>query len=137
MYSLPGEIAMNEFNVEIKSGKDIYNISIPTINCSCSDNFIAKSLIINQDLNDYGSLDIKTYPNPSTGLVTFEINNPVDSDIRIEIISLSGVVIYTNVFQSQAVIEQINLGSFPRGMYIVHISSEEFTDSRKLFLKTK
>ncbi|MCD4731045.1 MAG: cadherin-like domain-containing protein, partial [Bacteroidales bacterium] len=62
VYSLPGEIIMNELIVNIKSEKNIYSLSIPTNGCACSYIFPEKSEKIIEDMKDYESFNVKAYP---------------------------------------------------------------------------
>ena len=113
-----------------------YTVSLTVTNNNCGENSVSDVIALSETPVEEIDPDevVKIYPNPSNGPVTIEINNPVQSEIRIEIISTKGVVIYSNIFHAQSVIEQIDLTSFKKGMYIVKIFSEDFFDIRKLIL---
>ena len=79
---------------------------------------------------------LKIYPNPSSGLVTVEIDNADNSKMTMDIIDASGRIIYSNIFHSENVLEELDLTSFSSGIYYVRIISKEYFGIKKLILST-
>lgn len=77
---------------------------------------------------------VKIYPNPSNGTIFIEFENPVQSDIRIEITNISGQKVYIKEFNSQKVIEHIDLSNLPIGIYTIVFISENLVKTDKIIL---
>lgn len=104
------EVSINQPNVE-----DCYTTSID-------------DLIINEEW-------LKVYPNPSHGNFTLEISqlNP-NEKVLIKIFSSSGQnVFFSNLKSiSNSLTKEIDLGSAPKGFYIIHIQINNRKITRKL-----
>ena len=77
---------------------------------------------------------IKVYPNPTSGLVTLEIDNSYQSELSVEVINTNGQIIYSNKYNYKHIVEQLDLNSYSDGMYFVKIFTKEFIDVKKLIL---
>ncbi|MEI6435494.1 MAG: T9SS type A sorting domain-containing protein [Bacteroidota bacterium] len=77
---------------------------------------------------------LKIYPNPSTGLVTIEITNPVKMNLRIDISDMTGRGIFSAIRNNPHVFEQLDLGKFPAGFYVVRLTSGNVVRTSKLVL---
>ena len=77
---------------------------------------------------------MKLYPNPSTGLITIEINNPAQMNLRVEISDMAGRHIYSGSFNSIHVKEHLDLSNFPAGFYMVSLTSGSMVKITKLIL---
>jgi len=77
---------------------------------------------------------VKLYPNPSTGLITIEFNNPGKSDVQIEMVDMAGRHVYSKRFENMPLTQQIDFGIFPGGIYVVKINSGTITKIIKLVL---
>ncbi len=77
---------------------------------------------------------LKLYPNPSTGLITLEISNPGMVKAGVEIIDMAGRHIYARVFENMHIREQVDLGRFPGGFYMVKFTAANITKITKLVL---
>lgn len=75
-------------------------------------------------------LRIKLYPNPSTGLITLESENPVQ---RLAVFDALGKLVYQENAQSQTQVH-IDLGHLPKGLYLVQVEGDGFMGSRKVVL---
>ena len=99
VYSLPGEIQMNEVKVKVKSGKNEDLVLIPVIECACSrkliDELALKSQKITLDVQSYGSSNLKVYPNPFTSRIFFEFQSPLNAHARLEVFDIRGVKLKT------------------------------------------
>jgi len=127
----------NEINpVHTYENSGEYVISLTVSNGFCGDSTISKNIVlkaVSAGAINFNNL-IKLYPNPTNGLINMEINNPDQSEMKVEIVSISGRKIYSNTFHSVTLVEQVDLSSHSNGMYLVKISSREFFDVKKLIL---
>jgi hypothetical protein len=77
---------------------------------------------------------LKIYPNPSTGMITLEINNPGKLDLRIEIEDVAGRKVYSRILRGADLKENIDLGHLANGTYLVKLSSGSLVKISKLVL---
>jgi len=126
---------MNPVHVYKTSGE--YKVVLTASNEKCGDKSFSKTINILGTLAESIKLKnfAKIYPNPSNGIITIEINNPVQSDIRVEITNISGQKVYSKVFKIQKVIDQINLSSFPKGIYTIEFISKDMVKTDKIIIK--
>ncbi len=77
---------------------------------------------------------LKLFPNPSTGMITIEINNPAKLDLHIAITDMAGRQIFskrvTDFFQRSTA----DLTAFPAGFYIVYLHAGQLINTTKLVL---
>jgi len=71
---------------------------------------------------------VKVYPNPVTDYVTVELFGESARDLIIEIIDITGTVVFTDkrAFNCQYWLkEQYNMDNFIRGFYLVRVSTDD------------
>ncbi|MEL7118555.1 MAG: T9SS type A sorting domain-containing protein, partial [Bacteroidota bacterium] len=82
------------------------------------------------------SLRLKTYPNPSSGLVNIDLNSFIGNTAILKVQNLNGQVVYNEnlgiVYQNQ---RQINLNELESGMYLLTIESAGQLATSKLIIK--
>ncbi len=81
--------------------------------------------------------NIKIFPNPTTGLITIEINNNIYGELEIEILSINGLKI-RNIKSdkiSDYFIREIDLTDYSSGMYIINLSVGKYFATRKIILR--
>ncbi len=71
---------------------------------------------------------INIYPNPAFDLVTIQCNST--SKYSVEITSMNGQVLHDETSGKQ--VRQINLSSFPKGVYFITVRSEGFVITEKI-----
>jgi len=74
---------------------------------------------------------ISVFPNPSKGIINLEVNNADGEDITVEIINISGQVVYTRQFFN-SVHERIDLTSYAKGMYFVKVKDTNSVTTKKI-----
>jgi len=79
---------------------------------------------------------LSVYPNPSSGLVTVEIDHNRGSELSMEILDVNGKIVYADIFHSGSGAEDIDLASFSSGIYFVRIISKDYFGIKKLILST-
>lgn len=89
---------------------------------------------------DESSFEINTFPNPSLGKFTVQLNheNSKENKFEIQLINLIGQVVYQKeaVFLKGKEDVQLN-GSFANGAYIVRVKKEGEEDVKKQIIKTQ
>jgi hypothetical protein len=79
---------------------------------------------------------IKIYPNPAGNLLTIETNDPVDQELVIEILNITGKVVYRKNYTSVNVnfSEQIDLSGYEMGVYLVKVRQDHKVRIEKLIV---
>ena len=78
--------------------------------------------------------EVSIYPNPSTGLVTFDFPDNEEGELKIIVIDLTGKIMHTETW-GETNGQQIDLSHLHKGMYLVKISIDNVvveTQSLKL-----
>jgi predicted outer membrane repeat protein len=73
------------------------------------------------------------YPNPATDIVTININNANNDDMELNIYTVMGVLVKSEMFKQNH--RQINIGDLSNGVYMVEIKSKELTEKQKLIIQ--
>ncbi len=87
--------------------------------------------------NDLSSLNstVKIVPNPSNGIFTIVIDNPVKEKVTIEINDINGQRVFIkDILHSMHCSELIDLSSLQKGVYFVHVKSSSFSKIEKLLV---
>ena len=86
---------------------------------------------------DLLSNSLEIYPNPSSGEINLIISNIDDGNANVEIVSLLGQVIYSNVFSvtKETNTFKFNLSSYSAGLYFLVVRINGSTMKTKLLLK--
>ena len=81
--------------------------------------------------------DVKIYPNPTTGLFTIEMNNNVFGELIIDIFAQNGSKVLNIKFEksTEHFRSQIDMNGQSRGLYLINLSIEKYSATRKLLLK--
>ena len=94
--------------------------------------------ILQVGLNEYDypkdSLTITIYPNPSKGRFYFELQNQVSEPLEIQVLDLTGRVVYSGEPANTKKTE-INLSDQPTGMYFVRVKTEDKFLIRKIVIQ--
>lgn len=115
-----------------------YLVSLTVSNGLCADSIISRTLnvkAVSIEPIDFEDL-LRIYPNPSSGVVTFEIDDANHSVMIVEIAGVNGNTIYSNIFHPGKVLEQLDLSSLSSGIYFIKIVSSEYSGIKKLILNT-
>jgi hypothetical protein len=91
---------------------------------------IENNSLVTLDLKVEEKIDFKVYPNPSEGQFTIEFSDQTEY-FKVQILNLSGEVIYTNEFISNKL---INL-SLATGVYFVKVESADKVQLKKIIIK--
>jgi hypothetical protein len=67
-------------------------------------------------------MTLHLFPNPTNGLVSFEIKNNFDA-LNVAILDPAGRIIYTSTYAAQSVL-QIDLSTYANGIYYMQVTTE-------------
>ncbi len=120
-YQLPGE----------------YEVILTASNTKCGNSEFKKVInIVGTSIELFNSEDFAIiYPNPSNGVFNIKIQKPSVSNIKVEISSISGKILYKKHYKAANVIDRINLSSYPKGVYTVKFSTENEVKTGKIIIK--
>jgi DNA/RNA endonuclease YhcR with UshA esterase domain len=82
---------------------------------------------------------VKLFPNPSDGLLNFDIRNCPDDELSIIVYSVNGQIIYSDQYKlvNGELIETIDLSNQSSGMYYLKIVSDNLNLTEKIVLENK
>lgn len=90
-------------------------------------------------INDVKVLEngISLYPNPSTGLVTMTLNLEKAQTLNVDLVNILGQKLNGYVIKNASVAQQANfdLSSYPNGIYLFKISSNNVTVTKKVVVR--
>jgi hypothetical protein len=77
---------------------------------------------------------LKIYPNPTPGMFTIEMDNPVFGELKIDILNHGGKQILKIKFEKtiEHFSSQIDLSGQAKGMYIINLLIDKYLATRKL-----
>lgn len=101
-----------------------------------SDDFLLYA-IHSVNIDNIAGIEFLLYPNPSNGIITFEIDNNKKEPLTVEIFDISGQKTLSRSYNSGKSKETIDFSYSAKGIYNVKISSESKTVFRKLILMKK
>lgn len=96
-----------------------------------SDNYIAKlsnplASISEKDISE----NVNIYPNPSSGIFTIEINTKGKEETEIEVYSVTGQLIKTQIENSDKF--QIDISEMNKGMYLLKVQNKNSITSKRI-----
>ncbi|MCF6364773.1 MAG: T9SS type A sorting domain-containing protein [Bacteroidales bacterium] len=114
----------------------IYTVSLFSSNIGCGANGISEKVNTGSvSANELEKSELITvYPNPTNGKFIIEVKNNEQLDITIEIISLTGKVVYSGFFKRSHYVKEIDLTKVSSGFYTIKIKSKKYTEALKLIL---
>jgi len=81
--------------------------------------------------------NLKIYPNPTPGLFTLEMDNPVMGELIIDIFGPTGSRVINIKFQKELnhFKTQIDLSEQPAGAYLIRLFLDEYTNTSTLIVE--
>jgi SOS-response transcriptional repressor LexA len=98
------------------------------------------TVVLFSTVNDISiATQVKLYPNPSNGLLNFDIRNYPDDELSIIIYTVNGQIIYSDQYEllNDELIETIDLSNQSAGMYYLKIISDNLNITEKIVLENK
>ena len=94
------------------------------------------SLFINDFIsgleNEVTNQNYRIYPNPSSDFINIELNNL--ENVNVSIINATGQVVFKKSITEKQV-EQINISDFKKGIYLIIISGQNYSNTEKIIKK--
>jgi hypothetical protein len=87
------------------------------------DNIFEKDFETGISRNDYEQQWVKSYPNPTTGLIKFDVSAISGSDMKLDIIDENGKIILKRQIQKGIMTYNADLSKLAKGVYFYKISS--------------
>jgi hypothetical protein len=79
---------------------------------------------------------LSVYPNPNSGQFTVSVNNPEATDMTIELVNISGQVVYRNeVKAAYSYNEDIDASTFAKGVYYLKVSDAKGVKVEKVVVQ--
>ena len=113
-----GQTVTVRYTVSNACGTDSIDISVYVQDCSIG-------------LRDYMSKKLEMYPNPVTDVLNVSLKGETFKNAVIEVYSSNGKLLIQEQVNGNKVVK-IDLGTLPKGMYTVKISSEEGAAARQI-----
>ena len=76
--------------------------------------------------------NVKIYPNPATDIINIEINQENKLNYTISIFNVKGQKIFEHNYKKNNILLDLK---FKKGVYIVEVSNENFTENKKIIIK--
>ncbi|MFK7969364.1 MAG: T9SS type A sorting domain-containing protein [Bacteroidia bacterium] len=129
-----GLVAMN-----LAADSLLVGIAVDGINCGGT----GQTDIIVVDLDDNTSIDLasagintlNTYPNPTSGSLTLDLELNSREDVRVQILSTTGKVIYeTSANQVASMRQAINLTDVASGVYMLNVTTSRGSATQRILV---
>jgi hypothetical protein len=80
--------------------------------------------------------NLKIYPNPSDGIFTIELNKTESNKVSIEILDITGKLVYINDYPVMGTLKEIiDLQNLNKGMYFLRVKEEEKISTVKIIFR--
>jgi hypothetical protein len=88
---------------------------------------------INEKTNN-SSIAQTIYPNPASDQLNILFDRPVNEVLRIQIFNTSGTEVYSSRIIPSGKKVQLDISSFPSGIYIINVQAKDFTVKGKAII---
>ena len=82
-------------------------------------------------IDEMSGINIKVYPNPSNGLITFNSSFKLNS--KIKILNATGQIVHSVNITSKN--QQIDLRNLTNGLYFIKVRSDKYLKSEKIIIE--
>ncbi len=83
---------------------------------------------------DFGALNISVFPNPSADLIAIQVNGLVTDDLQVELLDMTGKLIMNANINKGSTIAYFDVQAVYEGTYLVKISNNNHTSTRKVVI---
>jgi len=113
-----------------------YSVTVTDDNGCTADDIVTVILSVFVDDNIYETL-IEFYPNPSHGLLNFNISDYPDDELSVIIYTINGKVVYDNQYEinNGKINNMIDLSNYSKGVYFIKVTSESVNITEKVIIK--
>ena len=78
---------------------------------------------------------INIYPNPTSGLITIELEDLTYNELNILVTDVLGKVVYTKQLDAINVNEELDLSNHTSGVYFVKVYNDKFSKTELIILE--
>jgi hypothetical protein len=110
----------------------------PTLICNSDRIPVEAVVIISSTFNTENLTEFSIYPNPSQGMLNVDLKSVVTGAYDMKITDLNGKLLLNKSIQlpnNQNIITQVDLSTFPKGMYFLNIEKEGKIGWAKLLIE--
>jgi hypothetical protein len=112
----------------------VYFVTVSDKNgCFGTDAFEVKIVVSVDDRNENET--VKAYPNPVDEYFDLEILNPRGDEVKIELVNLKGITVYSDILHGSAISKRIDVAALPAGVYLLKIVSGDIVRIKKIVVK--
>jgi len=86
-------------------------------------------------INETEVNDFRVYPNPSSGMISIELNNTFIEGVTIEVINLDGKVMLTQEIINTNKLNTLSLAHLAKGTYILQVRNSNLLQIQRIVLK--
>lgn len=127
----------NPFNIYDTS--DMYTVTLTATNeCGSRDSMITIDVEVPAIVNSINDVarwgDASFYPNPTDGLVTMQLSNKMIGKVHVEVIDMSGRILYEEYLlkNAQQLVNSINISELSSGAYTLRLTLDGATLNTRL-----
>ena len=86
-------------------------------------------------INEFDNTEVKVYPNPATSFVNVEVTSEEAQQFNVKMVDMMGKTVYVDQFISGTDPYTINVNNFAKGVYFLHLNSENGQMVQKIVVK--
>jgi len=125
--------ATGQTYVAMQSGN--YYVSVGNSSCPSNSDTVSMNVIGIKENSLLNSINV--FPNPTSGIITIELNDLAERSFQVEIINIAGEMI-TNKTITNCITHctyPIDLSNYPKGEYLIKIKTTEGSSIKRIMLK--
>ena len=83
---------------------------------------------------EFNNMNVNIFPNPASDLIGIQLSGLVKDDMQVELFDLSGKLIKASTINKGSTISYFDVQSLYAGAYLVKVSANGFTTTRKVII---
>ena len=83
---------------------------------------------------EFGALQITVFPNPASDLIAVQIGGLVENDLTVELMDVAGKLVTRTQINKGSTIAYFDVQTVYAGIYLVKVSSEQFSRTHKIMI---
>jgi hypothetical protein len=87
------------------------------------------------NINEFDNTEVKVYPNPATSFVNVDVTSEETQQFNVKMVDMMGKTVYVDQFISGSDPYTINVNNFAKGVYFLHLNSENGQMVQKIVVK--
>ncbi len=87
------------------------------------------------NINEFDNTEVKVYPNPATSFVNVDVTSEEIQQFNVKMVDMMGKTVYVDQFISGSDPYTINVNNFAKGVYFLHLNSENGQMVQKIVVK--